>query len=200
MRLMKRAVPFYTSAPISSMPLAYWRILFPRPHWDTIKASAEQNGLDPCMIAALIRQESEFNPTAISNKDAYGLMQLLPSVGKELAKHEGIHHFETRELLDPDTNIRLGSIYLRQMLDKFGGHPEYAFAAYNAGDYRVTDWQAAGPYKDMDEFVESIPFSETRNYVQAIIRNQQIYKEIDKVESQQASNTSEPKPSAAQDH
>ena len=194
MRLMKRAVPFYTSAPIDSLPLAYWRILFPEPHWSTIKESAAQNGLDPYMVASLIRQESEFNPSAISNKDAYGLMQLLPSVGKELAKHEGIRHFETRDLLDPDTNIRLGSIYLKQTLDKFGDHPEYAFAAYNAGDNRVTDWQATGPFHDMDEFVESIPFSETRNYVQAIIRNEQIYKELDKVQDQQASNATGPHP------
>jgi soluble lytic murein transglycosylase len=192
MRLMKRAVPFYTSAPISALPLAYWRILFPEPHWSTIKECAAQNGLDPYMVASLIRQESEFNPTAISNKDAYGLMQLLPSVGKELAKHEGIHHFETRDLLDPDTNIRLGSLYLKQTLDKFGDHPEYAFAAYNAGDNRVVDWQSQGPYHDMDEFVESIPFSETRNYVQAILRNEGIYRELDKVESQQASNATDP--------
>jgi soluble lytic murein transglycosylase len=197
MRLMKRAVPFYTSAPIDALPLAYWRILFPQPHWSTIKESAEQNGLDPYMVASLIRQESEFNPGAISNKDAYGLMQLLPSVGKEMAKHEGNHHFDTRELLDPDTNIRLGSLYLRQTLDKFGGRPEYAFAAYNAGDNRVLDWQAAGQFHDMDVFVESIPFSETRNYVQAIIRNESIYRDLDKVESQQASaaTTTEPQPS-----
>jgi soluble lytic murein transglycosylase len=194
MRLMKRAVPYYTSAPIDALPLAYWRILFPEPYWSTIKQSAAQNGLDPYMVASLIRQESEFNPGAISNKDAYGLMQLLPSVGKELAKHEGIHHFETRDLLDPDTNIRLGSLYLKQTLDKFGDHPEYAFAAYNAGDDRVTAWQAIGPYRDMDEFVESIPFSETRNYVQSILRNEGIYRELDKVESQQASAATEPHP------
>lgn len=199
MRLMKRAVPFYTSAPISAIPIAYWHILFPEPYWSVIKQSATQNGLDPYMVAALIRQESEFNPSAISNKDAYGLMQLLPRVGKELARQEGIHHFETRSLLDPDTNIRLGSLYLKQTLDKFGDHPEYAFAAYNAGDDRVTAWQAIGSYHDIDEFVESIPFSETRNYVQSILRNESIYRELDKVESQQASaahddapNTSKP--------
>ena len=122
-------------------------------------------------------------------------MQLLPSVGKELAKHEGIHHFDSRELLDPDTNIRLGALYLKQTLDKFGGHPEYAFAAYNAGDDRVIDWQAAGQFHDMDEFVESIPFTETREYVQAILRNEAIYRELDKVHTQQASTTTESEPS-----
>jgi soluble lytic murein transglycosylase len=73
----------------------------------------------------------------------------------------------------------LGTRYLRQTLDKFGGVEEYALAAYNAGDNRVSDWQAAGPYHGIDEFVESIPFTETREYVQAIMRNQDIYRGID---------------------
>ncbi len=106
-------------------------------------------------------------------------MQLLPSSGKALAREEGMGHFETFQLLDPETNIRLGTRYLRQMLDRFGGVQEYALAAYNAGDSRVTDWQAAGPYHGIDEFVESIPFSQTREYVQAILRNIEIYRAID---------------------
>ncbi len=186
MRSMKRAIPFYTSAPIDSIPIEYWRILFPQAYWSTIKSESEKNSLDPYMVAALIRQETEFNPGAISNKSAYGLMQLLPSVGKSMAKEEGIHHFATNDLLNPDTNIRLGTRYLRQTLEKFNSQPEYTFAAYNAGDSRVTDWQSIGNYKGMDEFVESIPFTETREYVQAIIRNEEIYRELD-----HASNTLE---------
>ena len=138
-----------------------------------------KNGLDPYLVASLIRQESEFNPSAISYANAWGLMQLLPSVGKALARAEGMTHFETYQLLDPETNIRLGTRYLRQTLDNFGGVPEYALAAYNAGDSRVEDWQAAGPYSGIDEFVESIPFTQTREYVQAILRNIEIYREID---------------------
>ena len=102
---------FYTSAPIEAIPVAYWRILFPQMYWTDIKADAERNGLDPYMVASLIRQETEFNPAAISNKSAYGLMQLLPSVGRSLAKEEGIRHFQTTELLNPSTNIRLGTLY-----------------------------------------------------------------------------------------
>ena len=78
------------------------------------------------------------------------------------------------------------------MLDKFGGQPIYAFAAYNAGDSRVTDWQAAGQFHDMDEFVESIPFTETRDYVQAILRNEEIYKELDKVRTTPPTAASKP--------
>jgi len=186
MRLLKRAIPFYTSAPIEAIPVAYWRILFPEPYWADIKADAARNGLDPYMVASLIRQETEFNPGAISDRNAWGLMQLLPSVGRSMAREEGLRHFRTDELLNPATNILLGTAYLRQMLDKFGGRPEYAFAAYNAGDDRVTDWQSIGNYHGIDEFVESIPFTETREYVQAILRNEEIYRELDKVTAQTA--------------
>jgi len=179
MRVLKRALPFATSAPIKSIPLAYWRILFPEVYWDTIQAESTKNGLDPYLVASLIRQESEFNPSAISHANAYGLMQLLPSVGRQMAREEGLGSIETRQLLDPILNIKLGTRYLRQTMEKYGRVPEYALAAYNAGENRVVDWQAAGPYHGVDEFVESIPFTETREYVQSILRNQEIYRGID---------------------
>jgi soluble lytic murein transglycosylase len=179
MRALKKALPYAASAPIDSIPLAYWRILFPEAWWETIKTESAKNNLDPYLVASLIRQESEFNPSVISYANAYGLMQLLPSTGKQMAKEEGIAHFQAFQLLDPEMNIRLGTRYLRQMLDKLGNVPEYALAAYNAGDNRVVDWQAAGPYGGMDEFVESIPFTQTREYVQAILRNQETYRAID---------------------
>jgi len=178
MRVLKRALPFYTSAPIDTIPMGYWKILFPQQYWSSIEQEAAKNGLDPYMVASLIRQESEFNPGAISGANAWGLMQLLPSVGRSMAKEEGIRHFNEVELLNPETNIRLGSRYLKQTLDKFDGQAAYAFAAYNAGDSRVTDWQSIGKYHGMDEFVESIPFTETRDYVQAILRNESIYREL----------------------
>jgi soluble lytic murein transglycosylase len=189
LRAMKRALPYASTAPISAIPLAYWRILFPEPYWPTIRAEAEKNNLDPYFVASLIRQESEFNPNAVSYANAYGLMQLLPSVGKAMAREEGLTHFQTFQLLDPETNIRLGTRYLRQMIDRFGGVEEYALAAYNAGDNRVVDWQAAGPYSGMDEFVESIPFTQTREYVQAILRNEETYRAIDQYASSQSELT-----------
>jgi soluble lytic murein transglycosylase len=179
MRVMKRALPSAATASIQSIPLAYWRILFPEPYWETIKSESAKNNLDPYLVAALIRQESEFNPSAISPANAYGLMQLLPSTGKSLAREEGMEHFQTFQLYDPVTNIRLGTRYLRKTLNKFGGVTEYALAAYNAGDERVRDWQDAGPYQGIDEFVESIPFTETREYVESILRNIETYKAID---------------------
>ena len=179
MRVMKRALPTAATASIPSIPLAYWRILFPEPWWETIRTESAKNNLDPYLVAALIRQESEFNPSAISHANAYGLMQLLPAVGKSMAHKEGMEHFQTFQLLDPATNIRLGARYLRRTLDKFGGVTEYALAAYDAGDDRVREWQDAGPYQGMDEFVESIPITETREYVEIILRNLETYKAID---------------------
>lgn len=179
MRALKRAVPYAMTAPMSSIPLAYWRILFPEPWWDTIKAESAKYGLDPYLVASLMRQESEFNPSVISYANAYGLMQVEPNVGRMLARQEGISGFSTHELLNPEVNIRLGVLYLKQKLDRFGGVQEYALAAYNAGDSRVLDWQSAGPYRGMDEFVESIPFTQTREYVEAIVRNEEIYRAID---------------------
>jgi soluble lytic murein transglycosylase len=179
MRALKRALPSAATASIKSIPLVYWRILFPKAWWETIKTESVKNNLDPYFVLALIRQESEFNPSVVSYANAWGLMQILPSNGKKLASEEGIAHFQTFQLLDPETNIRLGTRYLREMLNQVGGVPEYAMAAYNAGESRVQDWEAAGPYSGMDEFVESIPFTQTRDYVEGIRRNEEIYKAID---------------------
>lgn len=186
MRALKRALPYAMSAPISSIPLAYWRILYPEPWWDTIKEESAKNGLDPYLVASLMRQESEFNPSVVSYANAWGLMQLEPRVGRSLARQEGISGFSTHQLLNPELNIRLGTRYLKQMLDHYGGVQEYALAAYNAGDSRVVDWQAAGPYRGLDEFVESIPFTQTRDYVEAILRNEEIYRAIDAAEQAHA--------------
>ncbi len=105
-------------------------------------------------------------------------MQLLPRTGKGEAKQVGLHHYSTDALLDPTTNLQLGTHYFRSMVDHYGGQVEYALAAYNAGSNRVEDWRASGNYRDVEEFVESIPFTETREYVQAIVRNAEVYKRV----------------------
>ncbi len=182
LKAAKRAIPYSASAPIPAIPMVYWRILFPEPYWETIKSESAKNNLDPYLVASLIRQESEFDHTAVSYANAWGLMQLLPSTGKQMAHAEGLKNFQTSQLMDPALNIKLGTRYLRQLMDKFGGAPEYALAAYNAGDGRVEDWRSNGPYSGMDEFVESIPFTQTREYVQAILRNVEIYRSLDAYE------------------
>jgi len=178
LQALKRAISGYFAFDINALPAEYWHGLFPRPYWDALRRYSDENGLDPYLVAALIRQESEFNPDAISHANAYGLMQLLPRTGKGEAKKEGLQHYTTDSLLDPTTNIELGTHYFRQMVDHFGGQVEYALAAYNAGEERVEDWRSSGTYRDIDEFVESIPFTETREYVQAIVRNVEVYKRV----------------------
>lgn len=173
---MKRAVPGYFSAEVSQLPRPVWEALFPRPFWDELKRESLKNQLDPYLVASLIRQESEFNPGAISRANAMGLMQLLPQVGKGMAKEMKIRRFSRDQLLQPNTNLQLGTRYFRQVVNHYDGHIEYALAAYNAGENRVEDWRKSGDFKDMDEFVESIPFTETREYVQAILRNAVLYR------------------------
>ena len=97
-------------------------------------------------------------------------------MGKENAKKEGLKGFTANELLNPSVNLQLGTRNLRGVLDRFGGQPEYALAAYNAGDVPIRQWIASGEYKDIAEFVESIPYTETREYVQAILRNREMYR------------------------
>ena len=168
---MKRSkLPFF-SLPVAEVPTVYWQMIFPRPYWDAITGYAQTNGLDPYLVASLIRQESEFNPGAVSRANAYGLMQLLPGTGKMIAKKEGDKHFSPSDLLQPTKNIQLGTRDLRDTIDRFGGTVQYALASYNAGDRPVRDWMAENNYKDIPEWVESIPYSETRDYVQAILRN-----------------------------
>ena len=173
---LKRAVPGYFAAEIPQIPRPVWETLFPRPFWEELKRDSAANRLDPHLVASLIRQESEFNPAAISPANAMGLMQLLPTIGKGMAKEMKIRHFSSDELLVADTNLRLGTRYFKHIVDHYDGQVEYALAAYNAGENRVNDWRKNGNFADVEEFVESIPFTETRDYVQAIMRNAVIYK------------------------
>jgi soluble lytic murein transglycosylase len=178
LQAMKRSkIPFF-SLPVSEVPMAYWQLVFPRPYWAQLQGDAEANGLDPYLVASLIRQESEFNPEAVSRANAYGLMQLLPSTGKAMAKKEGEKHFTTNELLDPAENLKLGTLDLRKSIDRYNGQIEYALASYNAGDGPVHTWIAQNDYKDIPEWVESIPYSETREYVQGILRNRELYRAV----------------------
>ncbi len=175
---MKRSkLPFF-SLPVNTVPMVYWQMIFPRPYWDAITSYSQANGLEPYLVASLIRQESEFNPGAVSRANAYGLMQLLPSTAKSIAKKEGNKHLQTSDLLNPTVNIQLGTRDLKQTIDRYGGEVQYALASYNAGDTPVRQWIAAGEYKDIPEWVESIPYTETRDYVQAILRNREMYRAI----------------------
>ncbi len=176
--VMKHSVPSYFAVDIPDLPRAYWEALFPRPYWPDLKKFADANGLDPYLVASLIRQESEFNPAAVSRANAVGLMQLLPKTGKLVARQEKLRRYSPSQLFTPAVNLQLGTRYFRGMVDQFGGSFEYALAAYNAGSDRVQEWLGQGQYRDPQELVESIPFTETREYVQAILRNASVYRQL----------------------
>ena len=176
--IMKRAMPNYFAADIPDLPRPYWEALFPRAYWSDLRKYSLANSLDPFLVASLIRQESEFNAGAISRANAVGLMQLLPKTGKTVAKQVKLKGYKAPQLYTPAVNLQLGTRYFKDMVDKYNGQFEYALAAYNAGTDRVADWLGEGHYRDPQEFVESIPFTETREYVQAILRNANVYRQL----------------------
>lgn len=176
--IMKRSTPNYFAVDIADLPRPYWEALFPKPYWPDLRKYSTLNGLDPYLVASLIRQESEFNALALSRANAVGLMQLLPKTGKTVAKQVKLRGYTAPQLFTPAVNLQLGTRYFKDMVDKYNGQFEYALAAYNAGTDRVGDWLGQGHYRDPQEFVESIPFTETREYVQAILRNANVYRQL----------------------
>jgi soluble lytic murein transglycosylase len=176
--IMKRSTPNYFAVDLPDLPRPYWEALFPKPYWTDLRRYSTLNGLDPYLVASLIRQESEFNAAALSRANAVGLMQLLPKTGKSVAKQVKMRGYTAPQLFTPAVNLELGTRYFKDMVDKYNGQFEYALAAYNAGTDRVGDWLGQGHYRDPQEFVESIPFTETREYVQAILRNASVYRQL----------------------
>ncbi|MBZ5625436.1 MAG: transglycosylase SLT domain-containing protein [Acidobacteriia bacterium] len=178
MRIMKSLAGDYLGLTIGQAPRKYWELLFPLPYRGDLMAGARARELDPYLLAGLIRQESEFNPQARSPANAYGLTQVRPATGRQFARRAGIQRFTSSVLLQPAANLKIGSSILRSMLDQNGGKVEQTLAAYNAGPARVAEWLTWNTYREPAEFVESIPFTETRDYVQAVLRNADIYRRL----------------------
>ena len=154
-----------------------WDVFYPLSNWTEIKYWAGQRRLDPYQVAGLIRQESVFNPKARSGANAYGLMQLILPTAQVMARKYGSGSgISVDQLYQPPVNIELGTAYMRDMFDKYG-RIEFVAVAYNAGPNRVPQWRATLP-ADIDEFVEAIPFKETRGYVQGVIRNSAQYRRL----------------------
>jgi len=174
---LRRAHPDYLSYRGHELPDEVFRLLFPLTHWDLIRENCRRHGLDPLLVAGLIRQESGFLVRARSVANARGLMQIIPSTGRLVARRYGLRRFRPDQLYDPAVNIRLGTSYLAELIRRFG-RIEYALAAYNAGPMRVGRWIQDLPATDIDEWVESIPLTETRLYVQAVLRNRAHYRRL----------------------
>lgn len=176
LRHLKGTVPGYLYLPRDAAPAEFWRFAFPFPYRARIDRYAKERGLDPYLVAALIRQESEFDPNAVSVSKAIGLMQVMPGTGRELSRKLGIRPFRTSMLKNPEISIRLGTYYLSRQLESRKGSVEDTLAGYNAGPTRIPKWRGWNDYREPAEFVESIPFQQTRDYVQIIQRNADVYR------------------------
>jgi len=169
-------VPSFDSRKISDVPVNVWKTLYPLPYEASLRREAARNNFDPMIAAGLIRQESTFQADAVSHANAIGLMQVLPKTGKLLAKQLKVRYVKTK-LFDPEYNLELGMLYVAS-LQRATGAPEYALAAFNAGEDRIAAWRAERNYEEIPELVESIPFTETRDYVQIVLRNAEVYRAI----------------------
>lgn len=177
-RYIKHYAPGYLSMSLDTAPDKFWRLAFPLPYRKSLEDYSREHSLDPFLVAALIRQESEFNTKAVSRTSARGLTQVMPATGRELGRKLRIPHYQTSMLFSPDTNLKIGTYYLRALNDQLKGKWEATLASYNAGKSRVVGWMAASDYHEPAEFVESIPFSETRAYVQSVLRNAEVYRRL----------------------
>jgi len=162
-----------------NIPQRFWEILFPLNYWPTIQREADRQHIDPYLVASIIRQESGFEPSTVSNAGAVGLMQIMPAEAQTIATRGGIEQTITREtLFDPEVNIAVGAAELAQKLQDMQGNPILAIAAYNGGPDAVGRWIAQTPIDDIDLFVEAIPYAETRLYVKTVSRNRFEYRRI----------------------
>ena len=174
----KNAVPDYKNYPFDALPKQVWDLLYPQRYWPLVRRYAHANRLDPYLVMGLIRQESAFNPRATSAADARGLMQMMPQTIERGVRGRRRRREAVSRLYNPAYNIRVSCRYLRGLFRTFGGNEAEALAAYNAGDTRVKEWLANGKLQDPTMFPESIPFTDTRAYVESILRDAVIYRAL----------------------
>ena len=149
---------------------------YPLPYAEQITERARDKGLDPAFVFGLIRQETRFVPNLKSHAGASGLMQLMPATARWTAKKVGLD-FQPAQINDIDTNLRLGTSYLKMLVDDFAGSQALAAAAYNAGPGRPRRWRE-GPVMDAAAWAENVPFNETRDYVKKVLSNAAIYAQL----------------------
>lgn len=174
--LMRELVPDLESRPMNSVPLWVWRIVYPLPMKPLIEHYADHYDFDPMLYASLIRQESGFEPAVVSSAGAVGLAQLEPYTALKWSRILHIW-YSYRRLSDPRYNLTVSSAYFHALMGMFG-KVALAVAAYNAGEDRVAAWQEAHHFDSVPEFVESIPFSQTRHYVEVVLSGAAIYRHI----------------------
>jgi soluble lytic murein transglycosylase len=171
----QRVVRNYHNYGFSRLPREIWGLLYPRTYQTLVARHARAQGLDPNLVMGLIRQESAFNPRATSRSNARGLMQVLP---RTVSRRRSRRRTAARRLYDPAYNLRFGCGYLQGRLKAFGGKVEQALAAYHAGPTRVRRWVEGREFSEPAEFLESIPIPATRAYVERVLRDAAIYRQL----------------------
>jgi soluble lytic murein transglycosylase len=163
----------------ATLPRAFWEMLYPFAWRAEITEVAESAGLDPYLVAAVVREESWYYPRAVSPAGARGLMQLMPKTARVLAESRGMSFDDEGGMLDePRTNIELGAAFLASLMREWGGDPRRALAAYNAGPPRARQWWQSRRIDDIEAWVEQIPFDETRLYVKRVMLSWEEYRRI----------------------
>ncbi|WP_251976639.1 transglycosylase SLT domain-containing protein [Salinicola avicenniae] len=171
---------WYGMAIQTTIAAQQWNALpyrFPPAYREAFLEWGQTNQVDPYLLMGIARRESAFNPQAVSPVGARGLMQLMPGTADHVARGLGIGAPSLSSLFEPQTNIQLGSTYIHSMLERYRGNRIAATAAYNAGPQRVDRWLSRAP-REFDRFVESIPFRETRDYVQAVLAYRVIFESL----------------------
>lgn len=159
-----------------------WKLIYPIYYPEIINKNAKLNGLDPVLVISLMKEESHFNPFAVSSSNARGLMQVLPITAKDIVRWKRLKSCNYNELFDPETNIRIGTAYLSYTEYILNENPLLSVAAYNAGPTAVKSWLNRFPHDDFDRFIENIPYNQTRRYVKKVYGSYWNYKRIYKFE------------------
>ena len=162
----------------ANIPPRFWEILFPLAYWDALRAEGERRGIDPYLLASITRQESGFEPSTVSNAGAVGLMQIMPEEAARIAAAGELGPVTRDDLFDPEKNIAVGALEYSQKLAAMNGNHVLAIASYNAGEQAVGTWLEKTRIDDVDLFVDSIPYAETRLYVKTVTRNRFEYRRI----------------------
>jgi soluble lytic murein transglycosylase len=152
--------------------------MYPQAFKPQVQKASKQYGVPEEWVWAIMRSESLYKPDVISPVGAKGLMQLMPYTANNLRKLAGESTIDTQDLINPDININLGTQYLARLQTKFKGQLPLVAAAYNAGPHRVESWLVNFGQLETDEFVEHIPFLETRNYVKKVVRHHTLYRRL----------------------
>ena len=177
-RALNSVIEALSPAEVRGLPRDFWTMLYPQVFWPEVSQLAQTRGLDPYLVLSIIRQESAFNPAAISSSGARGLMQLMPMTAQELLTKLKLPQEPASRLHDPQLSITLGTHYFAGLMQRYQGNVALALTGYNAGPARALRWREQWPGVPTDEFIERIPLDETRNYVKLILRSLMMYERL----------------------